>query len=318
MLNAHSRIGALNDDVKFFRFCYNRYLPLNEENIARMLADEAYRLLNRFNIKLDVKECLETIARHSLSHDVIYKTILLQLFQGRENDIIMDKETLAWSKIPLFLEWFPGSKALLIVRDLRDVVVSFKKLTFAPRFDYLIALFNVMDAMAASIELKQKYPDRFYCVRFEDLKTHPEQTIKKVCIFLEVEFEHQMLDENSWTEYNGEKWINKRHSAFYTEGDHENPMGRWRRLITEEELFLCEWIGRKHMQQFDLKFEDRKIAQKVFDKALEMITSSDLLRECFKKWCETGCGVERYPLDATNPQYWDKKLMFNPSAFPMS
>src|SRR3989338_7695390 len=141
MLNAHSRIGVLNDDVKFFRFCYKRYLPLNKKNVLKMLEDETYRLLYRFNIKINPKECFEAIRRYPLNHKIIYKTILLHLFKNRSNDIIIDKETLAWTKIPIFLKWFPNSKALLIIRDLRDVVMSFKKLTLASGYDYLIALF---------------------------------------------------------------------------------------------------------------------------------------------------------------------------------
>ena len=294
MLNAHPKIGSLNDDVKFFRFCYNRYLPLNKKNVHRMLEEEAYRLLHRFNIKLDVNKCFEVIKKYPLKHDIIYKTILLHLFKNRPKDFILDKETLAWTKIPLFLEWFPNSKALLIIRDLRDVVVSFKKLTFAPGNDYLIALFNVIDAMDTFLELQHKFPHRFYGVRYEMLKSNPKSEMKKISHFLGIDYSANMLNEKKWVEFNGEKWINKKHSTFYTSGDYQNPVGRWRRLITEEELFLCEWIGKKQMQNFGIKFEGSKISQKTFNRAIQMLTSSNVLRECFQHWCETGKGMEAF------------------------
>ena len=62
--------------------------------------------------------------------------------------------------------------------------LSFKKMTFAPKYDYLIALFNVINAMDYALELQRTYPDRFYCVRYENLKLNPESELKKVCSFL--------------------------------------------------------------------------------------------------------------------------------------
>jgi len=34
-----------------------------------------------------------------------------------------------------------------------------------------------------------------------------------------------------------------------------------------------------------------------------------LLREAFKNWEKTGKGVEKYPLDPTDPKTWDKNAM---------
>jgi len=65
---------------------------------------------------------------------------------------------------------FPNNKALLIIRDLRDVVVSFKKRTIAPANDYLIVFFNVIDAIDHFIKYQNNFPDRFHRIRFEKLK----------------------------------------------------------------------------------------------------------------------------------------------------
>ena len=56
--------------------------------------------------------------------------------------------------------------------------------------------------------------------------------------------------------------------------------------------------------------------QKEFDSALSKVTSSALLREAFKRWCESGEGSERFPLDPTNPANWDPNWIKNPEAFP--
>jgi len=305
-LNAHSQISLLNDSLKYFNFCYNRYLPLTESNISRMLNNVEQRLLKRFDINIEVQTCLDKIKQQPVSQASIYAILLQHLFRNQNKRFIGEMESISWSRIPLFLNMFPNSKALLIVRDLRDVVVSFKKKTIAPDNDYLVAIFNVIDAMDHFIECKNNFPDRFHGIRFEELKKDPEKVMKRSCEFLGLDYEPEMINEDNWTDYHGEKWKNRKVSSFYNEGDHHSPVERWRRLITPEELFLCEWIGRRQMLALNMRIEGQPVSQKIFNNAIKMITSSNLLKESFKKWCETGKGIQRYPLDPTDPSTWDK------------
>lgn len=318
ILNAHSQIAITADKIKFFRFCYNRYLPLNGENVKNMLNDLAHRLSGRYNIQLDAQECFEKINQLPLCHASIYSTLLQQFYKNLNKHIIGELEGMSWTKIPILLSMFPNSKALLIVRDLRDVVVSFKKSTISPGNDYMIALFNVIDAMDHFLEYQVKFSDRFYGIRFEALKANPEEVTKNICQFLGVDYEPEMLNEENWTEYynNGwNPWENRRTSSFYNESKHLNPVGRWRSLISKEDLFLCEWIGKKQMEAFGIKMEGEPVSQDEFNLAIEKITSSPLLRECFKHWCLTGKGVERYPVDPLDPRKWDKNYIAKPKAF---
>ena len=315
ILNANSQIGMICDKLKYFRFCYNRYNPLTEDNVYKMLNDVAIRLHGRFEISINVEECFKEIESKTNCDASIYSTLLNHIFKETDKEIIGEVECLGWSKIPVFLDMFPNSKALLIIRDLRDVVVSFKKLTFAPGDDYLIALFNVIDAMDHFLEYQKKYPDRFYGIRYEALKSNPEQEIVKICHFLGINFETDMLDENNWTELKGNKWKNKAVSSFYIEGDHNNPVGRWRRLILPEDHYLCEWIGKAQLNKFGLETEGKGFTQDIIDSAVKKITSSKLLRESFEHWCETGKGVEKYPLDPTKPENWDLSDVKNPELF---
>lgn len=320
ILNSHSQIDFMHDKVKFFRFCFGRYIPLNEENVAKMLDDLSLRLQGRFNIKLDTINCYKAIREQEFTHATIYKTLFQNLYHNEDCTYMGEMECLAWRKIPDVMRMFPNGKSLLIIRDLRDVVVSFKKMTIAPGNDYLIALFNVVDAMNHWLELKDKFPNRFFGIRYEALKADPEKEIKKICEFLQIDFESDMLNEEKWMDFTDEgwkKWENRAVSSFYYNGDHMNPVGRWRRLIKEEDLFLCEWIGRRQMLDFGMKHEGKEISQETFDRAIGKITSSKLLRECFKGWCETGEGVEKYPLDPLDPKTWDKNYFANPHMFAL-
>jgi len=240
------------------------------------------------------------------------------LYNDYDTPIIGEMEGSVWRNIPDFFKMFPNGKALMLIRDVRDVVVSFKKLTIAPGNDYLVALFNVIDAMDHWIKYENLYPGRFYGIRYEKIKLDPEPEVKNICKFLEVEYEPEMVIEENWKDLtNGgwNVWENKAVSSFHKEGDSTHPVGRWRRLISKEDLFLCEWIGRKQMDDFKLPREGAPVNTDVFQKAINKIKSSDLLIDCFRIWAETGSGVTRFPIDPLIPKNWNKNYVNNPYIF---
>ena len=62
---------------------------------------------------------------------------------------------------------------MVIARDPRDVVNSFRKITIAPGHDYLIALFNAIDIVDKGLEYSQKFREMFTST-FENLKLNTE------------------------------------------------------------------------------------------------------------------------------------------------
>jgi len=317
MLSANPAVAMSFDTVNFFRFCHGRYDPLSEPgNLERLFKDMSHRLGNRFGIHLDVSRCLAQVPAGAASYALAYRAILRTLFPGSEKTILGDKESMAWTRIPSFLEMFPDGKAIVIVRDPRDVVNSFKHTTIAPGNDYLIALFDVVDAVNHASRLSARYPDRVAMVRFERMKLQQEAEIRRLCDFLGIEFLPAMLDFEQFTDHEGKKWDAKESLSFPQETDPLAPVGRWRKMIARDDLFLCEWIARKQIQMIGQPLSGEEFSQADFDSAIAKVTSSPLLRAAFKRWCETGEGSEQFPLDPTKPANWDPNWVKNPDAFP--
>ena len=61
MLNAHSQVAMVCDKLKYFTFCYDRYSPLTDDNIKKLLNDVAARLNGRYDITINVDECFDHI-----------------------------------------------------------------------------------------------------------------------------------------------------------------------------------------------------------------------------------------------------------------
>jgi len=316
MLSAHPALAISYDSVNFFRFCYHRYDPISDmENVKRLISDMAYRLFYKFEIKLDQNECLAHMGTENLTYGQAYVSILRSLFSYTNKPIVGNKESLVWTKIPDFLRMCPNGKAIVILRDPRDVVTSFKYSTIAPGNDYLIALFNVVDAVNHAVRYRAQHPDRVYIVGFERLKTHTEGELRDLCSFLEIDFTWEMLDQDGYTDHMGNRWDSKRSLTFKDETDWLAPVGRWRRKIEPEDLYLCEWIAGKQIAHLGLGLDGRIHNQSAFDNAIKRITSSELLREAFKRWCDTGEGMERFPLDPLDPANWDPGGIKHPEAF---
>lgn len=317
MLSVHPSVAMSFDTVNFFRFCHHRYDPLAElGNVARLFEDMAYRLGNRFGMRLDVDQCLAQMLPGEPSYAFAYRAILRVLFPEPGKTILGDKESMAWTRIPSFLEMFSDGKAIVIVRDPRDVVNSFKHTTIAPGNDYLIALFDVVDAINHASRFSERYPDRVAMVRFERLKLQPEAEMRRLCGFLGIEYLPAMLDFEQFVDHQGKKWDSKESMSFPQETDPLAPVGRWRKMIARDDLFLCEWIARKQIQIIGQPFSAERFSQADFDGAIAKVTSSPLLRTAFKRWCETGEGSEQFPLDPTNPANWDPDWVKNADAFP--
>lgn len=102
---------------------------------------------------------------------------------------------------------------IFLHRDGRDVACSFKKAIVGEKHVYNIARQWKAD-QEKSLELEQKIPsDRFINIKYRDLITDPEPTLKKICSFLNVTYNQNMLDyfqaeESIKTARSGKMWQN--------------------------------------------------------------------------------------------------------------
>tara|TARA_B100000795_G_scaffold260731_1_gene236873 strand:+ start:136 stop:1146 length:1011 start_codon:yes stop_codon:yes gene_type:complete len=311
MLNANSNISFSVDVLKYVNFCFKRYPEVDKSNILIMLNEMQLRLKARFSIDLNVDHCLNLIG-DNLSHSHIYKVLTSHVVDHDKNSLILgEAEIVAWRSIPYFLDNIKNSKAIIIVRDPRDVLVSFKKNTIATGNDYLISVFNSLSLMSAWVEYEKKYPERFLGIRFEELKSDPEYTVRKITDFLNIEYESEMLDHRNWKilAKNGWKsWENHDSSSFRDDDKlKKTPVNRWEGLIDPVDHFICELITGEMMELFNMELKFLNPSTTILEKAIERLMSSSLLKESFLKYIYKNQGSEKYPLDPCNPNNWDKK-----------
>jgi hypothetical protein len=315
MINAHTEASFSVDVVKYFNFCYPRYPFLNQESLIIMLQEMQLRLKARFSIDLDFDYCIQVIGKN-INHPHVYKVLMDHIVnQNSHGKIIGEYEGVSWGKIPYFLDNIENSKAMIIVRDPRDVLLSFKKNTIAPGNDYLITVFNYLSLMDSWIKYEKKYPNRILGVRFEDLKSNPEEIMQNVTNFLNIDFEVKMLDSKNWKKLRGNKWEdweNHNSSSFRNNNKlKSNPVGRWRGLIDPVDHFICEWVLKDVMTSFNMDLEFANPSKEIFKLAIDRLISSPLLSQAFFDYIYKSQGTEKYPIDPCNPHNWDKRYIDN-------
>jgi hypothetical protein len=135
---------------------------------------------------------------------------LLLTIYAKEGQIVGEKTPAHLYYVPTLLDWFPGAKAIHIIRDPRAVYVSHRRFidlrTKSQSYGLrrrivskvkIILLFYVTFSWARAVSLHRVYSrmfsDRYYLCKFEDLILSPTTQIQDICHFLEMDFSKSML-----------------------------------------------------------------------------------------------------------------------------
>lgn len=166
-------------------------------------------------------------------------------------------------KTPTYVEQVAAIGALLpearfvhIVRDGRDVALSYRDKWFGPGADLQAAARmwrgRLLMARAQSETLA---PGRYLELRFEDLIAAPERELRRVCAFLELTFEPGMLTYHArasqrlaefrdWRDAEGRVTVAREQLLGIHVNTHRPPdpaqAGKWRTGLTPEEAALFE------------------------------------------------------------------------------
>ena len=307
MLNVNNKIKVSSGTVNFFRYYFKKYDSIKKKSNYQSLINQfCIRLKYRFGINLDYNEIISQVNKNIFNYSDIYKLVCSKVFKNKKCSIIGEHAVNEWRNISKYLKIFPCGKVIILLRDPRDIICSFKRTTIAKKNDYLISIFNYVDLINYTYALKKKYKKKIYIVKFNELKKNSSITIKKVCKFLKIKYNHKMINEKYFKGIDDKKWDQSKIFSFSGKLKKQN-VDRWKSIIAMEDLFLCEFIAKKQMKMMGLERSNKTLNKKVINKGFNKLTSSNLLAESFIKWISTQQGNDKFPLDPTNPKNYDIK-----------
>lgn len=204
MLNSHSLIGV-PPESGFIQWWYSKYLcwSVSDTNNRRTLDAFLHDILSSTKIenwKLSKKELIEYILLnqpkfYSELIDCIYK------FYTRNKCLIGDKNNYYIHHLDILSTIFPRAKFIHIIRDGRDIANSYRNinkldqnLKYLPKFSSNIK--DIANEWRDNLDKIEKHISKHQSIsiRYEDLISDSIQTLTKICQFLDVRFENQMLE----------------------------------------------------------------------------------------------------------------------------
>lgn len=195
ILNAHSSI-YINGEMPFLynipeRFINkDRYTKEEAESLLDWLSD--HDIWNNLTNKANVQKSVFNLGNSSISKYQFF----YELFSEKKREIWGNKTPQNSENAKLLFELFPDSSLIVVTRDVRDVVLSWKKKW--GKNPYLVAD-KWAKRMSHVYDLAQ-VDDRILLIKFEDLLSETESATKKICEFIGIEWDKKMLNYHKHTE----------------------------------------------------------------------------------------------------------------------
>ena len=292
--------------VNVLRFVYGKYDPFSKKiNYSKALTDVANRIKDRYQIEINLDTILSELdSLDIVSYGKFYDILMFNIYMKKSSKHWAEKNQLLWREIPKFLEMMPNGKAVLILRDPRAVLMSFKNYTYAPKPLYLEAIFNCYDAMKHAKIFQRNFPKQVQIIKYEDLVIDPQKIAENFWKFIGINDRHDVKLKDNWVDVYGKKW--EVNSSFSMKDENFNAglaVNRWKAKINDQEIDLTEEICGELMEEFNYKLllnssiKSGAISKEIFKKNSSIINT-------YERWKELSEGIQSFPTDPLKPENW--------------
>ncbi len=175
-----------------------------------------------------------------------------------------DKNNFYLNHIPTIRSMYPNAYFLHIVRDGRDVATSYKKLKFARiKHQYAPQLSDDIEQIAIEWKealekihagLSECSQEHVFEIRYEDLVRYPEKYLNKICSWLGIKYDPDMLKYHI---LNKEKTLEPRDFLMWKQKTLEKPMpqeiGKHKLELSPDEINEFENKSSKFLKHYGYK-----------------------------------------------------------------
>lgn len=173
------------------------YGNLNDKKVFNNLIEDVCQLVELNPVPWDkVKLDRKLITQHCNENSLVavYGAVM-DLYAEAHNAkgwICKSMQNIQWAD--QINHYFNEPKYIYLYRDPRDVALSFKKAVIGEKHPYFIAKqWNELQELCIA-QLKWAGTESIFPISYENLLANPEETVKKLCKFLNIEFSNKMLD----------------------------------------------------------------------------------------------------------------------------
>lgn len=209
-----------------------------------------------FEMRTVRKEDIDVIFQLSKSfrdHVDIFRIANDHLALSEDKSFWIEKTTTHIMHIDQILARIPDAKIVEIVRDPRGPLASKKKRAQrgAELYDIVLDTLAWKTAIRAGMKANEIYSDKVYTVRYEDILENPKGEIIKLCEFLGLDFDVEMLDIPVTNTAEGSERDSQR-------GIQRTSAYKWKTVLTNSEIYICQTLAGDEMQYHGYNFEQTR------------------------------------------------------------
>ena len=190
ILNAHPNVTVPPES----RFVTELWRHSSEVSAERFLsALEQHRQFQSWNLPIEAVRT-ELNDRETVPYAVAIEAVYAAYAKRVGKERWGDKTPRYVEHIPFISELFPQARFVHLVRDGRDVALSYAKVPFGPKTVAKAAALWALRVCLGVSEGRRLGSDRYKEIRYEDLVDAPEQTTRSLCEFLGIRFDQDMME----------------------------------------------------------------------------------------------------------------------------
>jgi len=310
LVSNHPDLSSTMYHVNGIRFIKDKYQDLSQiSQLKQAVTDTANRLEERYSILLNSNKILNICDNvNVVNWAQLYDIIMSYLWLEKSNNIHwMEKCQLVWRSATSFIELMPNGKVILIIRDPRAVLASFKKHTYAEPPAYLGAIFNCFDIFKLiCTELSFLENEKIIFIKYEDTVINPALTAERIYSFLGLR-NFPLADKDSLRDAYGKSW--HANSSFHdnTPGfDINAAIERWKGNLSNEEISITEIVCGEYMEELGYKLIKPKSK---FSDIKKIMLEDSKIKYYFDRWEISGKGIQEFPSDPTNKNNWSENIV---------
>lgn len=228
----------------------------------------------------------------------IYRALTRALAGKPEAAVVGEKYAGRGAEMRPFHSMVPDGRILMIVRDPRDVLLSNKKrieqeaeMEHYWAGSHLMALDDWADLAVLHRSFDQVQGGTYLQVRYEDLVSAPDPTLRRICDFIGVPFAPEMLADGALRHDDGRQWrANTSHGEAYASVS-DRSVGAYRTGLTAGELLCLNALLREHMRTFGYAAD-------------APITETDVLVDACNQFLSLGRILNRHEI--ANPRLYSR------------
>jgi hypothetical protein len=257
LLASHPNISMVRR-MNYWRWFYGRYGDLkNPQNFERLLNRlENYKRIKKLNPDWERirQEFWQGEPTYTRLFSILMRTNAEKIGKPRWGEKSLHTELFT----DLVFSQYPQAKVIHMSRDPRDRYASVRKRFGKDSPRIVSATARLLKSMQAAFRNKKKYPQQYLLLRYEDLATKPEETLRKVCAYIGEEYTSEMLSmggEQEFRDSGGNSSFNKIEPGTIS----TKSIGRYRDVLTPYELQFIQQTCGKILKEFDYPFEKVKL-----------------------------------------------------------